>query len=54
MPYANGSDRWTADLERWADAGGTHASVVTMGAGFTKVDQHIDAITSWRSAASSV
>jgi probable F420-dependent oxidoreductase len=51
MPYANGSDRWVADLDRWAKAGGSHASVVTMGAGFATVDQHIDAITSWRSAA---
>lgn len=50
MPYANGSDRWAADLDRWAEAGGSHASVVTMGAGLTDVDQHIDAITSWRSA----
>jgi len=50
MPYANGSDRWVADLDRWRDAGGTHATVVTMGAELTTVDQHIDAITSWRSA----
>jgi probable F420-dependent oxidoreductase len=28
--------------KRWQDAGGTHASVVTMGRGFTSVDQHID------------
>ena len=50
MPYTNGSDRWAADLDRWVEAGGSHASVVTMGAGLTHVDQHIDAITSWRSA----
>lgn len=27
---------------RWRDVGGTHASVVTMGQGFTSTDQHID------------
>lgn len=27
---------------RWRDAGGTHASVVTMGRNFTSTDQHID------------
>jgi hypothetical protein len=27
---------------RWRDIGGTHASVVTMGQGFTSTDQHID------------
>jgi probable F420-dependent oxidoreductase len=27
---------------RWRDIGGTHASVVTMGQNFTRIDQHID------------
>jgi alkanesulfonate monooxygenase SsuD/methylene tetrahydromethanopterin reductase-like flavin-dependent oxidoreductase (luciferase family) len=27
---------------RWRDIGGSHASVVTMGHGFTGIDQHID------------
>lgn len=27
---------------RWADAGGTHVSVTTMGMGFTTADQHLD------------
>ena len=27
---------------RWRDAGGTHASVVTMGKGMTTAQQHID------------
>ncbi|MGF1599468.1 MAG: LLM class F420-dependent oxidoreductase [Acidimicrobiales bacterium] len=51
MPHSNGPDRWAADLDRWRQAGGTHASVVTMGAGFTTVDEHITAITSWRAEA---
>ncbi len=29
-------------LLRWRDAGGTHASVVTMGQKFTTIDEHID------------
>jgi probable F420-dependent oxidoreductase len=29
-------------LSRWRDAGGTHASVVTMGQKFTTIDAHID------------
>jgi probable F420-dependent oxidoreductase len=27
---------------RWGDAGGTHVAVLTMGQGFTTIDQHID------------
>ena len=29
-------------IRRWKDAGGTDASVVTMGLGFTATQQHID------------
>jgi probable F420-dependent oxidoreductase len=29
-------------LRRWQDAGGTHASIVTMGRGFKTMEQHID------------
>jgi alkanesulfonate monooxygenase SsuD/methylene tetrahydromethanopterin reductase-like flavin-dependent oxidoreductase (luciferase family) len=28
-------------IGRWRDAGGTHAAVVTMGQGFTTIDQHV-------------
>ena len=31
-------------LKRWEDAGGTHASVVTMGMGLTTIEHHIDYI----------
>jgi probable F420-dependent oxidoreductase len=31
-------------IRRWQDAGGTHVSIVTMGLGFTTVDQHLDHI----------
>jgi probable F420-dependent oxidoreductase len=31
-------------IKKWQDAGGTHASVVTMGMGLTSIEQHIDYI----------
>jgi hypothetical protein len=35
----------TADtIKRWEDAGGTHASVVTMGMGFDSTQAHLDYI----------
>ena len=46
--YRRGEDSWPADIAAWRVAGGSHVSVVTMGAGFETVDQHIDAITRWR------
>jgi probable F420-dependent oxidoreductase len=36
----------TAEIDAWREAGGTHASVVTMGLGLNSVDAHIDYITS--------
>lgn len=30
------------DIRRWQDAGGTDASIVTMGRGYTTVEQHLD------------
>ena len=48
--FNRGPDQWSADIDAWRDAGGSHISVVTMGAGLTTVDEHIDAITQWRSA----
>jgi len=41
--YANGVDVDAAadNIRRWEDAGGTHASVVTMGRGYTTIDEHI-------------
>jgi len=34
--------RTAETLKRWRDAGGTHAAPVTIGKGFTSVDQHLD------------
>jgi probable F420-dependent oxidoreductase len=35
-----------AEIEAWREAGGTHASVVTMGRGLDSVDAHIDYLVS--------
>src|SRR5580692_1328369 len=37
-----GMSELSADVGAWADAGGTHVSVVTMGLGLSSVDDHID------------
>jgi len=34
----------TAELEAWADAGASHVSVNTMGAGLTTVDEHLEVL----------
>ena len=39
---------WPGDIAAWRDAGGSHISVVTMGANLTTVDGHIGAIRRWR------
>ena len=36
------SEAVTETALRWRDIGGTHASVSTMGLGFTTIDDHID------------
>lgn len=52
--YGRGANRWPEDIATWRDAGGSHISVVTMGADLTKVDDHIDAIRQWREVYDSV
>ncbi len=39
-----GIDAVIEDVSSWRDAGATHVSVNTMGAGFTSVDQHLEAL----------
>jgi probable F420-dependent oxidoreductase len=46
--YTRGDNQWPGDIKAWRDAGGSHISVVTMGANLTTVDAHIDAIRRWR------
>ncbi len=42
----------TEQIDAWREAGGTHASVVTMGLGLTGVDDHIDYLASVAAALS--
>ena len=52
--YSRGDNRWPGDITAWREAGGSHISVVTMGANFTTVDTHIEAIKRWRDVYNSV
>lgn len=45
LHFANGSpETWQETLQDWQDAGATHASISTMGAGLAAPDEHIQAI----------
>lgn len=46
--FSRGANQWPGDIAAWREAGGSHISVVTMGANFTTVDEHIAAIEQWR------
>jgi hypothetical protein len=46
--------QWPGDIAAWREAGGSHVSVVTMGANLTTVDGHIEAIKRWRDVYNSV
>lgn len=46
--YSRGDNQWPGDIAAWRAAGGSHISVVTMGANLATVDRHIDAIKRWR------
>jgi alkanesulfonate monooxygenase SsuD/methylene tetrahydromethanopterin reductase-like flavin-dependent oxidoreductase (luciferase family) len=37
-------DEWARQTKRWRDLGATHICINTMGAGFTSLQQHIEAI----------
>jgi len=52
--FNRGPNRWPEDIAAWQDAGGSHISIVTMGADLKKVDDHIDAIREWREVYDSV
>jgi probable F420-dependent oxidoreductase len=41
-----GLDTVLGDVQRWSDAGATHLSINTMGAGFASVDEHLAALAS--------
>jgi hypothetical protein len=46
--YDRGDNQWPGDIAAWRAAGGSHISVVTMGANLNTVDGHIAAIKRWR------
>jgi probable F420-dependent oxidoreductase len=47
----DGDARAMADIaNRWREAGGTHHSVLTMGRGFTSVDQHLEHLAAVKDA----
>jgi probable F420-dependent oxidoreductase len=52
--YSRGDNQWPGDIAAWRAAGGSHISVVTMGANLTTVDKHIEAIKRWREVYDSV
>jgi len=52
--YSRGENRWPGDIAAWREAGGSHISVVTMGANLTTVAGHIEAIRRWRDVYNSV
>lgn len=52
--YTRGDNQWPGDIAAWREAGGSHISVVTMGANLTTVDSHIEAIRRWRNVYNTV
>jgi probable F420-dependent oxidoreductase len=51
LVYGDGDpENWNAILREWQQVGATHISFNTMGAGFTKPDQHLAAIRRFSSA----
>jgi probable F420-dependent oxidoreductase len=44
IDYGAGPDSWRAEIEAYSQAGFSHLSMRTMGAGFTRPQQHIDAL----------
>ena len=52
--YSRGDNQWPGDIAAWREAGGSHISVVTMGANLATVDGHIEAIKRWRDVYNSV
>ncbi len=51
LPYAPGAEIWAQELERWREAGGSRASINTMGAGLRTPADHIDALRRYREVA---
>ena len=45
VDWRGDADQVRTDLAAWADAGATHVSVNTMGAGLNGVDEHLAALS---------
>ena len=45
-------DDWANSARAWKQNGATHISANTMGAGFSSLDQHLDALRRFKEAAS--
>jgi probable F420-dependent oxidoreductase len=45
-------DEWTRQTQRWQNLGATYVCINTMGAGFTTLQQHIEAIRRYKEAVS--
>ncbi|MGH3639118.1 MAG: LLM class F420-dependent oxidoreductase [Mycobacterium sp.] len=45
VPWRGDRQQVVDDLDRWAEAGATHVSINTIGAGFETVDQHLAALS---------
>jgi len=43
-------DEWIAQTEGWRNLGATHISLNTMGAGYTSLIEHIDALRRYKEA----
>lgn len=43
-------DEWMHQTKRWQDLGATHVCINTMGAGFTSLQQHLEAIRRYKEA----
>jgi hypothetical protein len=52
--YSRGDNQYPGDIAAWRKAGGSHISVVTMGANLSTMDGHISAIKRWRDVYNSV
>jgi len=49
--YSRGEEHWAEEIAGWREAGGTHATVMTMQAGLATPGDHIDAIRRFKEVA---
>jgi hypothetical protein len=54
LSWQQNQESLAAAMRQWQDAGATHLSVNTMGAGLTTVDDHLTALTTAAEAAKTI